>query len=211
MSMLSYESSFDFLVLGVDEAGRGPLMGPVVAAVVKYSENIPNTVNDSKKLTPKKREELYNKIISTCEFGVGEAQPDEIDSINILKATELAMQRAYNSFTEKYGDIELSNYTILVDGDKALKVSEKNKSVPIIKGDSKSLCIAAASIIAKVHRDKLVDKIHEQYPQYQFDKHKGYPTPVHKTLIKKYGPIKGVHRYSFEPIKSMVVQSSIKL
>ena len=168
-------------VIGVDEAGRGPLAGPVVAAAVKlknYSEEL-DEINDSKKLTEKKREKLFDVIM--------------IDEINILNADFLAMRTAIADLKKK---LKGKNFTILVDGN--LKIRDYNgEQIPIVKGDSKSLCIAAASIIAKVTRDRLMVEISKTYPEYLFEKHKGYGTKAHIEAIKKYGPIEAVHRKSF--------------
>lgn len=180
-------------VVGVDEAGRGPLAGPVVAAVAKikkYDERL-DKINDSKKLTEKMRDSLYDVILENFEVGVGIADVDEIDSLNILNATFLAMRRAISNLNS---DVKFQK--VLVDGNH--KIREYNgEQVPVIKGDSKSLSIAAASIIAKVTRDRMLIQISEKYPEYKFEKHKGYGTVVHRNAILENGPIEGVHRKSF--------------
>lgn len=180
-------------VVGVDEAGRGPLAGPVVAAVAKikkYDERL-DKINDSKKLTEKMRDSLYDVILENFEVGVGIADVDEIDSLNILNATFLAMRRAISNLNS---DVKFQK--VLVDGNH--KIREYNgEQIPVIKGDSKSLSIAAASIIAKVTRDRMLIQISEKYPEYEFEKHKGYGTVVHRNAILENGPIEGVHRKSF--------------
>ena len=182
-------------VIGVDEAGRGPLAGPVVAAAVKlknYSEEL-DEINDSKKLTEKKREKLFDVIMEYFEVAVGISNVSIIDEINILNADFLAMRTAIADLKKK---LKGKSFTILVDGN--LKIRDYNgEQIPIVKGDSKSLCIAAASIIAKVTRDRLMVEISKTYPEYLFEKHKGYGTKAHIEAIKKYGPIEAVHRKSF--------------
>lgn len=183
-------------VIGVDEAGRGPLAGPVVAAAVKlkkYSEAL-DEINDSKKLTEKKREKLFSTIMENFEVGVGIVSADEIDEINILNATFLAMRKALVELKKNLGNS--SQDIVLVDGN--FKIREYNGAqVPIIKGDAKSLSIAAASIIAKVTRDRLMIELDEKYPNYEFSKHKGYGTKKHVEAIKNIGIITGIHRKSF--------------
>ncbi|MCI7223867.1 MAG: ribonuclease HII [Fusobacterium gastrosuis] len=183
-------------VIGVDEAGRGPLAGPVVAAAVKlkkYSEVL-DEINDSKKLTEKKREKLYDIIVENFEIGVGVVSAIEIDEVNILNATFLAMRKALCELQDKLKDYERN--IVLVDGN--FKIREyKGEQVPIVKGDAKSLSIAAASIIAKVTRDRMMRELDKVYPNYDFSKHKGYGTKKHVEVLKKMGPIKGIHRNSF--------------
>lgn len=183
-------------VIGVDEAGRGPLAGPVVAAAVKlkkYSEVL-DEINDSKKLTEKKREKLYDIIVENFEIGVGVVSAIEIDEVNILNATFLAMRKALCELQDKLKDYEQN--IVLVDGN--FKIREyKGEQVPIVKGDAKSLSIAAASIIAKVTRDRMMRELDKVYPNYDFSKHKGYGTKKHVEILKKMGPIKGIHRNSF--------------
>lgn len=180
-------------VIGVDEAGRGPLAGPVVAAAVKlknYSDEL-QEINDSKKLTEKKREKLFDVIMENFEVGIGMATPQEIDDINILNATFLAMRRALKEL-EKNTNIDT---LILVDGN--FKIREYvGKQEPIVKGDAKSLSIAAASIIAKVTRDRILVEDAEKYPEYNFEKHKGYGTKAHREALLKYGA-SPIHRQSF--------------
>ena len=182
-------------VIGVDEAGRGPLAGPVVAAAVilkEYTEEL-DEINDSKKLTEKKREKLYDIIMKNFDVAVGISTVEEIDKLNILNADFLAMRRALKDLKSLKNEKE---YTVLVDGN--LKIKEYiGKQLPIVKGDAKSLSIAAASIIAKVTRDRLMKDLANIYPDYSFEKHKGYGTKAHIEAIKNKGAIEGVHRKVF--------------
>ena len=182
-------------VIGVDEAGRGPLAGPVVAAAVilkEYSEEL-DEINDSKKLTEKKREKLYDIIMKNFDVAVGISTVEEIDKLNILNADFLAMRRALKDLKSLKNE---KKYTVLVDGN--LKIKEYiGKQLPIVKGDAKSLSIAAASIIAKVTRDRLMKDLANIYPDYSFEKHKGYGTKAHIEAIKDKGAIEGVHRKVF--------------
>ena len=177
------------IICGVDEAGRGPLAGPVfAAAVVLPKGHIIEGVNDSKKLSEKKREILYDKIINECAaWSVGTASEREIDEINILQATFLAMKRAVDGLNI-WPDIAL------VDGNQKPPLDTDCKT--IVKGDARSASIAAASIIAKVSRDRYMLALAEKYPQYAFEQHKGYGTKLHYERIAKYG-ICAAHRKSF--------------
>ncbi|MHA4989661.1 ribonuclease HII [Cetobacterium somerae] len=180
-------------IIGVDEAGRGPLAGPVVAAVAKlkkYDEKL-DKINDSKKLTEKVREELFDVIMDNFYVGIGIADVKEIDEINILNATFLAMRRAIKQIEK-----EITFEKVLVDGNHKIR-EYKGEQVPVIKGDSKSLAIAAASIIAKVTRDRMMIETAKLYPEYTFEKHKGYGTKAHREMILEKGPIETVHRKSF--------------
>lgn len=186
------KESFNFgfnLVAGLDEAGRGPLAGPVVAsAVILPKFLLIEDINDSKKLSEKKRDELYMKIQDAAiDIGVGIVDNRIIDEINILNATKLAMKRAVDSLNNKPD-------FMLIDALEITDIDIRQKS--IIKGDSKSISIAAASIIAKVTRDNMVKEYDKKYPQYKFSKHKGYGTKEHYEAIKKYG-ITPEHRKSF--------------
>lgn len=176
-------------VCGIDEAGRGPLSGPVVAAacVLEPGTEIPG-LNDSKKLTPKKRDLLYDLVIERAtDFAVGFATPEEVDSINILNATMLAMRRAIAA-------LKVSADYALVDGNciRDYPISAR----AIIKGDSLSMSVAAASILAKVTRDRLCLEDDRQYPMYGFAKHKGYGTAEHIAALRTYGPCP-IHRKTF--------------
>ena len=186
-------------IIGVDEAGRGPLAGSVVAAAVKlkrYSEEL-QEINDSKKLTDKKRRDLYPLIIKdSIAFAIVVISPQEIDRINIYEASRKGMQDAIEALNIK------PDY-ILTD---AMPL-KKFKDIPteaIIKGDAKAINIAAASILAKVSRDNIMEELDKKYPQYQFAKHKGYPTKLHLELLDKYGPIKEIYRYSYKPVQKFL-------
>lgn len=180
-------------IAGVDEAGRGPLAGPVVAAAVKINEyhDFFKEINDSKKLSEKKREMLFDKIISYCHVGVGIATVEEIDKVNILNATFLAMNRALEDLKED----KIPFDKVLVDGNKLIKGYD-GKQEFVIKGDAKSLSIAAASIIAKVTRDRIMLKYAEEYPEYFFEKHKGYGTKLHREILLEKGALP-IHRKTF--------------
>lgn len=178
-------------VCGIDEAGRGPLAGPVFAAAVVLPENVViEGVNDSKKLSEKKREVLFEKIKTTASaYCISSASVEEIEEVNILNATFMAMRRAFDGL-KKHVEPDFA----LIDGNRSPELPVK--SMPIVKGDSCSESIAAASILAKVSRDRLMCELAAQYPQYFFEKHKGYGTKLHVEMIKKYGPTP-VHRLSF--------------
>lgn len=178
------------LICGIDEAGRGPLCGPVVAAAVILKENaLIEGANDSKKLSEKKREELYDKIIqNSISVGVGIVDVDVIEEVNILNATKIAMSEAVKKLTVK------PDY-VLIDGNQMVSQILIPQQT-IVKGDSNSLSIACASIIAKVTRDRLLISYDEKYPMYGFKQHKGYGTKMHIEAIKKYG-ITDIHRTSF--------------
>lgn len=181
-------------ILGVDEAGRGPLAGPVVAAAVKIHEyhDFFEMINDSKKLSEKKREELFDKILTYCDVGIGIASVEEIDEVNILEATFIAMNRAIEDVS-KNSDVKFD--TVLVDGNKLIK-KYNGKQEFLVKGDAKSLSIAAASIIAKVTRDRIMLKFAEIYPEYHFEKHKGYGTKLHREILLEKGVLP-IHRKTF--------------
>ena len=183
-----WKSGYNYIA-GIDEAGRGPLAGPVVAAAVIFPSkfNI-RGVDDSKKLTPGKRDELFDRIISSCtSYAVGIKDEAIIDDINILNATISAMHEAVSKLKKK------PDY-LIIDGNRFKDCGIPHKT--IVKGDQKSFTIAAASIIAKVTRDRIMMELHEQYPEYNFAKHKGYGTKEHVNLIKKYG-YSEIHRKSF--------------
>lgn len=177
------------VVCGIDEAGRGPLAGPVFAAAVILPDDLTDLgINDSKKLSEKKRDALFDIIKEKAiAWSVGSADEQEIDEINILNATFLAMKRAVEGLPVK-PDIAL------VDGNR--KPGTGIEEMTLVKGDSKSISIAAASILAKVSRDRYLLELDEKYPEYQFKKHKGYPTALHYEMIKEHG-ISPVHRLSF--------------
>ena len=176
-------------VCGVDEAGRGPLAGPVCAAAVILPKGLViDGLNDSKKLTDKKRRELYDVITqSAVSYGIAMASEQEIDEINILQATFLAMERAMQTLSPQ-------PQLALIDGNRNSGISMPSRCV--IKGDAKCADIAAASILAKVTRDWYMIKMAEKYPEYHFEKHKGYGTKVHYAALREYGPCE-IHRPSF--------------
>ena len=176
-------------VCGTDEAGRGPLCGPVVAAAVILPRDLEiEGLNDSKKLTEKKREKLFDVIIEKAEaYAIALATPEEIDDINILNASMLAMRRAVEALPKK-ADF------VLIDGNCSRGFTIPTETV--VKGDSKSYSIAAASILAKVTRDRICLDDDKLYPEYNIAKHKGYPTKDHMDAVRKYGP-SPIHRRSF--------------
>lgn len=192
MSLFKFDKDYGVNILcGVDEAGRGPLAGPVVAAAVVLKPGaeifIPE-VNDSKKISEKKREKLYDKIIENSLYhAIGVVDVDYIEKYNILQATFLAMKKAVEQ-------IKPEPELVLVDGNRLPDL--KAKAEFVIKGDSKSASIAAASIVAKVTRDRMMIDFHEKYPNYGFDRHKGYGTKEHYSNIIKYG-VTPIHRMSF--------------
>ena len=186
-------------IAGVDEAGRGPWAGPVYSAIVILNRNcIPEGINDSKKISEKKRKELYEEILINHEYGIGFASPDEIDQLNILEATFLSMRRALENLIIK------PDY-ILVDGNLSPSFNIPHES--IIKGDSISMSIAAASIIAKVERDKFMLNIDNEHPEYKWKKNKGYGTKDHQNALNAHGVTK-YHRKSFSPIRKILSLSA---
>ncbi|MEG2086995.1 MAG: ribonuclease HII [Angelakisella sp.] len=200
--MMSFEELLAFdcdcpeypAVCGLDEAGRGPLAGPVFAAcaLLKPGAVIPG-LNDSKKLSEKRREQIFEQLLTgeLAWYGVGAATPAEIDQRNILQATFLAMRRAYAALL---ATVDTPPALALVDGNLDPKLPVAVRTV--VKGDGKSAAIAAASVLAKVSRDHYMLQLHQSYPQYGFDRHKGYPTAGHYAAIAQYG-ISPVHRLSF--------------
>lgn len=183
------DSGFKY-ICGVDEAGRGPLAGPVCAAAVILPKGLEiESLNDSKKLSEKKREQLFDVITEKAlSYCVAYGTLEEIESVNILKATFLAMNRAIEG-------LEIKPDFALIDGNR-LPDNMKINGAAIVKGDAKSMSIAAASILAKVSRDRLLLDYDKKYPIYQFAKHKGYGTKLHTDLIKEHGPCE-IHRMSF--------------
>ena len=178
------------LLCGVDEAGRGPLCGPVCcAAVVLRDDFVCEEINDSKKISEKKREKLFDVIIENAvSYSIVFVDPKTIDEINILNASLSGMKQAVK-------ELNLTPDLVIVDGNKIPPEMEVETKA-VVKGDAKSLSIAAASILAKVSRDRYMEKLHEQYPQYRLDKHKGYPTKLHYELISEHG-IQDFYRRSF--------------
>lgn len=185
------------IIGGVDEVGRGPLIGPVVAACcVLPHDFVLEGLNDSKKLSEKKREKFYDYIIENCvAYGVGIISPEKIDEVNIYEATKLAMKEAIKQVQDK---INLEH--VLID---AMPLELDIPTTSIIKGDAKSISIAAASVIAKVVRDRMMIELDKEYPMYGFAKHKGYPTKAHVEAINKYGLIDG-YRKTYGPVKEVL-------
>jgi ribonuclease HII len=188
------------LIAGVDEAGRGPLAGPVVAAAVIFDKKtFHKEINDSKKIPEKKREELFDWILKNClSYGIGIIDHEEIDEINILQASLKAMQIAV-------AQIDSKPQLILIDGNKSFISDIKTKTV--VKGDAKSFSIAAASIIAKVTRDRIMREASKEFPEYLWERNKGYPTKAHREAVKKYGA-SPLHRKSF--LKKILIDEEIQ-
>ena len=199
------ENEYKDVVVGIDEAGRGPWVGPVVAGAVFFVKKEVNpylleNLNDSKKISKKKREILYDLLLEeqnkgNVKIGIGEASSKEIDELNILNATFLAMKRALEK-------CEVKPSMVLIDGNRVPKNFEFSAKA-IIKGDAKSYSISAASIVAKVYRDKLMEEMSVKYPNYGFENNAGYGTKEHIEALKKYG-ITPEHRMSYKPIKEFL-------
>jgi len=193
-------------IAGLDEAGRGPIAGPVTAAAVvakKANWEVPNclrNVKDSKQMNKKERERIYKTLIShkDLEWATSRVGSTVIDRINILEASKLAMKRAVSNLNKKLNE-EID--FLMIDGNFQINSSLNQQS--FIGGDQKVFLIAAASIIAKVSRDRAMDRYHKKFSTYRFDKHKGYPTAFHKQKVKKEGPCK-IHRRSFKPVKNVI-------
>jgi len=199
-----FKHSSDLRTIGVDESGRGSLVGNVVAAAVILPTKfqLPD-LTDSKKLNEKKRETLHSQITEQCYWSVAEASSIEIDKIDILKATMLAMKRAINKLKgELLRSGEEIIFKVLVDGNRSPDVPN---CLAIVKGDLIEPVISAASIIAKVVRDRQMKELDSKYPQYGFAQHKGYGTREHLIALSKYGPIEGIHRHTFAPIKNLII------
>ncbi len=188
------------LIAGVDEVGRGPLVGPVVAAAVILPKNYQlKGLTDSKKLSEKKRNYFYDMIKrDALSIGIGEVSPKEIDEINIYEASRKAMIKAINNLSVKPKHI-LSD---------AMPLNLDIPTTPIIHGDLLSINISAASIIAKVTRDRLMYELDLKYPQYGFKKHKGYPTKMHLEALKKYGPLKN-YRFTYKPVRDLIEKEGV--
>ena len=181
---------------GVDEAGRGPLAGPVVAsAVIVRDFSFDHPVNDSKKLTPRQRERAFEEILRKCWVGIGVVEHHVIDQINILQAAMRAMEEAVRKLPENPD-------MVLIDGPSLPGIGVCPQT-PIIDGDAKSFSVACASVAAKVTRDRMMDYYDQVYPVYGFAKHRGYGTPEHLDALKKFGPCR-IHRRTFEPVRSMI-------
>ena len=188
-------------IAGVDEAGRGPLAGPVFAAACIIPEGVFfKGINDSKLLTAEEREDLYQRIISQegIRFGIGVVSSEEIDKVNILRASILAMLQAI-------GNLGCQPDFMLVDG---LHIPHQHiQCKKLIKGDSRSQSIAAASVLAKVSRDRLMEDYHQRWPEYGFDRNKGYGTEDHLSALHKFGPCP-IHRKTFDPVKELLPSTS---
>ena len=213
---LELERSAGDPVMGIDEAGRGPLAGPVFAAAVHLPLTLARklvvsewaAVNDSKKLTERKRDALAATIKATegCVWAIASASAAEIDRLNILRATHLAMKRAHDEVVQRLQDRPSPNHQpptiyVLVDG---LPVSTLPHAINVVKGDAKSLLIAAASILAKTARDAYCQEMETKYPGYGFAQHKGYPTAAHFAALNKLGPCPE-HRRSFGPVSQLTL------
>ncbi len=186
------------LIAGVDEVGRGPLAGPVVAAaVILDDDRLIRGLNDSKRLEPAERERLDAEIRrkAVC-FAVAEASVEEIDTLNILRAALLAMRRAVEALAQQPG-------VVLVDGNQRFEVAMPLRTV--VGGDARVRAISAASIVAKVHRDRLLERLHDEHPRYGFAGHKGYSTPEHLKALREHGPCPQ-HRRSFAPVRESLVR-----
>ena len=193
--LIAFENNFSLPIAGIDEVGRGPLAGPVIAAaVILDRKNIPEGINDSKKIPKAKRILLAEKIKENSIYAYGAASEIEIDEINILQASLLAMKRA----SDRLSGVPK---TTLIDGN--FKPDIKNNTISIIKGDSKSVSIAAASILAKVYRDEIMLKYSKQFPEYGFQTNSGYGTKEHLSALKNYG-ITPIHRKSFKPVHNIL-------
>ena len=209
---LEFENNLGGIVLGVDEAGRGPLVGAVYAAAVTVPLDLAKRllvgewsgINDSKQLSAKRRETLAEVIKTTvgCTWAIASASPHEIDRLNILKATHLAMRCAVEEVAAKLGEEAARKITVLVDGNPVQGLPYKSQN--LVKGDAKSLFIAAASILAKTARDADCLRLEAEYPGYGFAKHKGYPTKEHFAALAKLGPCPE-HRRSFGPVAQMTL------
>ncbi|MCE5194370.1 MAG: ribonuclease HII [Nitrospiraceae bacterium] len=201
MNLYEYDESYRkkgfAIIAGIDEAGRGPLAGPVVASAVVLSVKTRiNGLRDSKKVPEKERQTLFYEVLSSClDVGVGIVEADKIDRMNILKATKLAMENAVEDLLDRPD-------FLLIDAVKLPKVNIQQLSP--IKGESLSASIAAASIIAKFVRDRLMQQYHQLYPQYGFEKHKGYGTKEHLDSLQHYGPCP-IHRKSFDKVMSLIL------
>lgn len=198
MQNMGFDFAAQQLIAGVDEVGRGPLVGNVVTAAVILDPAKPiEGLADSKKLSEKKRELLYDEIVEKAlAWCVASATPTEIDELNILHATMLAMQRAVLG-------LSIQPEYVYVDGNRCPELPYPSE--PVVKGDSKIKEISAASILAKVVRDREMKALDARFPEYGFAKHKGYPTPAHFEALKKHGPL-AEHRRSFRPVRELITE-----
>lgn len=188
-----YSKDINFIA-GCDEAGRGPIAGPVVCAAVIFPKDFTsNEINDSKQLSKKKREELFNFILEhALAYNIQIIDAKTIDEINILEASRLGMTKAVKNLNHQV-DLIITDYMKLYDFDVPV--------IDLVKGDAKAMCVAAASILAKVTRDNIMDELDKQYPNYHFAKTKGYPTKESIDAVMEFGPIEGVHRFSYKPVQ----------
>ena len=186
-------------IVGTDEAGRGCLLGPVFAAAVIMPEGFYDPlINDSKQLTAKQRDKAFDIIVKNAvAYSISSVSVEEIDKMNILNASRLAMKKAIDSLNHSF-DLVLTDCMKIPGYDVPV--------IDIVHGDALSINIAAASILAKVSRDRLCDELDKQYPNYGIKKHKGYGTKDHMAALEKYGPVKGLHRFSYGPIKELFVE-----
>lgn len=198
------------IIVGIDEAGRGPLAGPVVAAAfvmlnTKYKILDTSRLRDSKALSPIQREQIYGELRESplVEWGIGRVSEKVIDRINIFQATRLAMRNAFLALSDKLAKRGLAPNLVIIDGISTIDISAPQKAV--IKADATIFSCMAASIIAKVTRDRLMLKLHKKYPAYGFDRHKGYGTRLHFEMLKKHGPCP-IHRKSFRPISTITMK-----
>ncbi len=199
----------DLRISGVDEAGRGPLAGPVVVAAVRFPVNwiqngLPSELeglNDSKAISEKRRDRFFEYLTESSELSqaIEIVEPEEIDTVNILQGTHNGMVRSLRRLAEGAEDVD----HVLVDGLRVNSITQAQ--TPIVKGDSKSYSIAAASVLAKVTRDRIMIAADQTYPGYGFAKHKGYPTPAHLEALKQLGPC-AIHRKSFGPVKQQQLE-----
>jgi ribonuclease HII len=202
---LTYQRKFEklgyHLIAGVDEAGRGPLAGPLVCAAVVFSQSFSHPlINDSKQLTDRQRRVLFPIIMKNAlAVSYTLIDPLTIDQLNIYRATQEGMLKVISQLTAKPD-------FVITDAMKLPTLELPYEA--LIKADTKALPVAAASIIAKVIRDDFMEKLHLQYPHFEFKSHKGYPTAIHLKLLKQFGPIKGVHRTSYRPVKEVLNQKN---
>lgn len=212
-SEASYLKKYRY-VIGVDEAGRGPLAGPVVTAacIIDSASTLLTgaSIMDSKATTEPIREAAY-EVLTSCDgvyYSVCRVEHDEIDRLNILQATMSAMSRAVADLLQRHAFVDPADCIVLVDGNRLPPGLPTAAAEYVVKGDSKIYSIAAASILAKITRDRIMDDLHEQYPKYNLAKHKGYPTLEHRTLLSQHGP-SAIHRYSYRPVADAAVKHNI--
>lgn len=199
-------------IVGIDEAGRGPWAGPVVAGAVVFNPNFPEDVSgmrDSKKMSMLRRESALKCIMERHYFGIGWAHPHDIDEHNILQATFLAMQRATWDLRSRFNVAPAEPIILRIDGNRLPQWTSTGEytAQAIVRGDDTEPCISAASIVAKQVRDAWMNQMHEIFPQYGFNVHKGYGTPQHSAALHKYGPC-SIHRRSFSPVRALLNATS---